>query len=72
MICMNAKRGRPATGRKESYYVIDPANFERHMNKIQLERLITAYVYIHTMEFDVPLSLSQKRDFRNSNKRMVK
>lgn len=72
MICMNAKRGRPATGRKESYYVIDPANFERHMNKIQLERLITAYDYIHTMAFDVPLSWSQKRDLRNSNKRMVK
>jgi predicted nuclease with RNAse H fold len=64
MICMNAKRGRPATGRKESYYVIDPANFERHMNKIKTERLINAYDYIHTMAFDVPLSWSQKRDFR--------
>ena len=42
------------------------------MNKIKLERLITAYDYIHTMAFDVPLSWSQKRDFRNSNKRMVK
>ena len=64
MIYMNAKRGRPATGRKESYYVIDPANFERHMNKIETERLINAYDYIHTMAFDVPLSWSQKRDFR--------
>ena len=50
MICMNGKRGRPATGRQESYYVIDPANFERHMNKIETERLINAYDYtVQTM-----------------------
>ena len=72
MIYMNAKRGRPATGRQESYYVIDPANFERHMNKIETERLINAYDYIHTMAFDVPLSWSYKRDFRNANKKGVK
>lgn len=72
MICMNAKRGRPATGRQESYYVIDPANFERHINKIETERLINAYDYIHKMAFDVPLSWSYKRDFRNANKKGVK
>jgi predicted nuclease with RNAse H fold len=72
MIYMNGKRGRPATGRQESYYVIDPANFERHMNKIETERLINAYDYIHTMAFDVPLSWSYKRDFRNVNKKGVK
>jgi predicted nuclease with RNAse H fold len=42
------------------------------MNKIQLERLINAYDYIHTMAFDVPLSWSYQRDFRNANKKGVK
>ena len=64
MISMNAKRGRPATGRKESYYVIDPNNFRKHLRKQEVERLINAYDYIHFMAFDVALSWSQKRDFR--------
>ena len=74
MICM---RGRPATGRNPkglngSYYIVDPNNFRKHLKKQEVERLITAYDYIHTMAFDVPMSWSQKRDFRNSNKWMVK
>ena len=72
MICMNGKRGRPATGRKDTYYVPDPNNFRKHLHKQNVERLINAYDYIHTMAFDVPLSWSYKRDIRNSNKRMVK
>ena len=61
---MNGKRGRPATGRKESYYVPDPNNFRKHVNKQNVERLINAYDEIHKLAFDVPMSWSQKRDFR--------
>ena len=64
MICMNGKRGRPATGRKDNYYVPDPNNFRKHLHKQNVERLINAYDYIHLMAFDVALSWSQKRDFR--------
>jgi hypothetical protein len=64
MICMNGKRGRPATGRKDTYYVPDPNNFRKHLHKQNVERLINAYDYIHLMAFDVALSWSQKRDFR--------
>lgn len=72
MICMNGKRGRPATGRKDTYYVPDPNNFRKHLHKQNVESLINAYDYIHLMAFDIALSWSQKRDFRNDNKRMVK
>jgi hypothetical protein len=61
---MNGKRGRPATGRKDTYYVPDPNNFRKHLHKQNVERLINAYDYIHLMAFDVALSWSQKRDFR--------
>jgi hypothetical protein len=61
---MNGKRGRPATGRKDTYYVPDPNNFRKHLHKQNAERLINAYDYIHLMAFDVALSWSQKRDFR--------
>ncbi len=64
MICMNGKRGRPATGRKDTYYVPDPNNFRKHLHKQNVEKLINAYDYIHLMAFDVSLSWSQKRDFR--------
>ena len=64
MICMNGKRGRPATGRKDTYYVPDPNNFRKHLHKQNVERLINAYDYIHLMAFDIALSWSQKRDFR--------
>lgn len=64
MICMNGKRGRPATGRKDTYYVPDPNNFRKHLHKQNVERLINAYDYIHLMAFDVALSWSQKRDLR--------
>ena len=64
MICMKGKRGRPATGRKETYYVPDPNNFRKHLHKQNVERLINAYDYIHLMAFDIALSWSQKRDFR--------
>jgi len=61
---MNGKRGRPATGRKDTYYVPDANNFRKHLHKQNVERLINAYDYIHLMAFDVALSWSQKRDFR--------
>ena len=61
---MNGKRGRPATGRKDTYYVPDPNNFRKHLHKQNVEKLINAYDYIHLMAFDVSLSWSQKRDFR--------
>jgi len=61
---MNGKRGRPATGRKDTYYVPDPNNFRKHLHKQNVERLINAYDYIHLMAFDIALSWSQKRDFR--------
>jgi hypothetical protein len=61
---MKGKRGRPATGRKDTYYVPDPNNFRKHLHKQNVERLINAYDYIHVMAFDVALSWSQKRDFR--------
>ncbi len=61
---MKGKRGRPATGRKDTYYVPDPNNFRKHLHKQNVERLINAYDYIHLMAFDVALSWSQKRDFR--------
>ena len=64
MIYMNGKRGRPATGRKDTYYVPDPNNFRKHLHKQNVERLINAYDYIHLMAFDIALSWSQKRDFR--------
>ena len=76
MICMNAKRGRPKgrnpKGHNGSYYVVDPNNFRKHMKKQEVERLINAYDYIHTMAFDTPLSWSQKRDFRIVIKEGVK
>ncbi len=76
MICMNAKRGRPATGRNPkghngSYYVVDPNNYLNHLKKQETERLINAYDYIHLMAFDNPLSWSQKRDFRIVLKRAL-
>jgi hypothetical protein len=61
---MKGKRGRPATGRKDTYYVPDPNNFRKHLHKQNVERLINAYDYIHLMAFDIALSWSQKRDFR--------
>lgn len=64
MIVMTLKRGRPATGRKESYYVINPNNFNRHMNNIKLDRYINALDYIHQQAFGISLSWSQKKDLR--------
>lgn len=72
MICMNGKRGRPATGRKETYYVPDPNNFRKHLHKQYVERLLNAYDEIHNNAFDVPMSWSQKRDFRIVIKEGVK
>ena len=69
---MNGKRGRPNTGRKETYYVPDPNNFRKHLHKLTVERLINAYDHIHLMAFDTPLSWSQKRDFRIVIKEGVK
>lgn len=76
MICMNGKKGRPATGRNPkghngSYYVVDPNNFRNHLKKQELDRLINAYDFIHLMAFDIALSWSQKRDLRIVNKRGV-
>ena len=61
---MTLKRGRPATGRKESYYVPKTSNFDRHLNNIKIDRLINAYDYLHLMAFDVPMSWSQKKTFQ--------
>jgi predicted nuclease with RNAse H fold len=69
---MTLKRGRPATGRKESYYEPKVENFERHMNNIKMDRLIKAYDNLHILAFDKPMSWSQKRDFRIVNKKGIK
>jgi hypothetical protein len=66
---MNAKRGRPATGKtgkghNGSYYIPDPNNFRKHLHKQYVERLINAYDAIHINAFDVPMSWAMKRDFR--------
>jgi hypothetical protein len=68
---MNGKRGRPATGRKDTYYVPDPNNFRKHLHKQNVERLINAYDYIHLMAFDIALSWSQKRDFRKEKIKVI-
>lgn len=65
MIVMTLKRGRPATGRKESYYVINPNNFIRHMKKIKLNKYINALDYIHQQAFGIPLSWSQKEKIKS-------
>lgn len=69
MIFMKGKRGRPATGRNPlgpngSYYVPDPNNFNKHVKKQEIDRLINAYDELHKLAFDVPMSWSLKRDFR--------
>jgi penicillin-binding protein-related factor A (putative recombinase) len=72
MTFMKGKRGRPATGRKESYYVVNPENFERHVRKTKEERMTIALDYIHTMAFDVPLTWKQKQNLKEHIKEMVK
>jgi hypothetical protein len=62
---MTLKRGRPATGRKESYYEPKASNFERHMNNIKIERLIKAYDQLHILAFDIPLTWSQKQKIKS-------
>lgn len=66
---MNGKRGRPATGRNPlgpngKYYVPDPNNFRKHLKKQSVERLITAFNYIHLMAFDRELSWSEKKNLK--------
>lgn len=61
---MKGKRGRPATGRKETYYVPDPNNFRKHLKKQNIERLITAFGFIHLMAFDRELSWSEKKNLK--------
>lgn len=65
---MTLKRGRPATGRKESYYEVNPNNFIRHMNNIKLERYIKALDYIHQEAFGVALTWSQKQNIKTLKK----
>ena len=67
MICMNAKRGRPATGRKESYYVIDPTNYSRYLKKSDNQRLLNAYNYIYEQAFGKPMGWKVAKDFYESN-----
>ena len=62
---MTLKRGRPATGRKESYYEVNPNNFIRHMNNIKNERIIKALDYIHQEAFGVALTWSQKQKIQS-------
>lgn len=65
MTAMTLKRGRPATGRKESYYELNPSNFNRHMNNIKNERIIKALDYIHNQAFGVGLTWSQKQKIQS-------
>lgn len=61
---MTLKRGRPATGRKETYYQPKASNFERHTNNIKMERLIKAYDQLHKNAFDISLTWSQKQNLK--------
>ena len=65
---MTLKRGRPATGRKESYYEINPNNFIRHMNNIKNERIIKALDYIHIQAFGEPMTWKIKEKIKSVKK----
>ena len=72
MICMNAKRGRPATGRNPkgvngSYYVIDPTNYSRYLKRTNEQRLLDAYNYIYEQAFGKPMGWKVQKDFYELN-----
>jgi len=72
MICMNAKRGRPATGRNPkgvngSYYVIDPTNYSRYLKRTNEQRLLDAYNYIYEQAFGKPMGWKVQKDFYEHN-----
>ena len=59
------KRGRPATGRKDSYYVPDVKIFENKLKKENVERLVNAYNTLANLAFDVDLTYTEKKNLRN-------
>ena len=58
------KRGRPATGRKDTYYVPDVKIFQNKIRKENVDRLVNAYNTLANLAYDVDLTYSEKKTLK--------